>query len=501
MHSGGIQEGRKVGGKWIIERQLGAGGMGAIHVVRHAEMPLRAALKNVLAEHVQREGARERFQREAQMMALVRSMHVVQIHDFGTDDETKDLFLVMELLEGDDLSKLLGRLGPLPPLLMARLLAQSAKGLAAAHAQGVVHRDIKPQNLFLARTSDGSRILKVLDFGIGRLLDAPDAQAQKKLTGTHGAIGSPPYMSPEQLRASSTVDHRTDLWSLGATGYELLTGKLPFSEASDFAELVRQIVFGQPEPLGPRAPWAPAELIAIVERCLQRDLAKRYPDVAAMAADLARLLPWGDQITEAMLVPLSEPERMSVGASVAAGPPAMGSASMGAPVVAGIGAVPATAAGATAIMQAAAVPAPMATGAPVVTGTAASPAPMATQAPVVVGATASPAPGAPPRRTSVLVGAVVGLGVVGAAMGILAILSSRNAPHAEASGETQPPPVTDAGVDGPPARPPEPKLAGPADAGAAPQPQAAPPKTTGPRQPPPSPPRQDDPFGTNRQGK
>ena len=477
MHSGGIQEGRRVGGKWIIERQLGAGGMGAIWVARHAEMPLRAALKNVLSEHVQREGARERFHREAQMMALVRSMHVVQIHDFGTDEETNDLFLVMELLEGEDLSKLVGRLGPLPPLLVARLLSQSAKALLAAHAQSVVHRDIKPQNLFLARTPDGARILKALDFGIGRLLDAPEGPAQKKLTGTHGAIGSPPYMSPEQLRASATVDQRTDLWSLGATAYELLTGKLPFSEASDFAELVRQIVFGQPEPLAPRAPWAPAELIAIVERCLQRDLAKRYPDAAAMAADVARLLPGGDQITEAMLVPLSEAERVSVVPPVPAGPGAMGRAS----ATAGAAVVSSPAAGATAIMP------------------AAEPRPLATGAPVVVAPPPSPATGAAPRRVSALVGAAAGLGVVGAAMGILAILSSRNALHAE--DEPRPPPVADAGVDGPPAKPAAPHLTGPPDAGADAPPPAAPPKTMGPRQPPPTQPRQDDPFGTNRQGK
>jgi serine/threonine-protein kinase len=336
-------------------------------------------------------------------------------------------------------------------------------------------------------------------------------------------------MSPEQLRASATVDQRTDLWSLGATAYELLTGKLPFSEASDFAELVRQIVFGQPEPLAPRAPWAPAELIAIVERCLQRDLAKRYPDAAAMAADVARLLPGGDQITEAMLVPLSEAERVSVTAPAPAGPGAMGRASATAGAASAAVAVSSPTAGATAIMPAGAVPfgtTGASTAGAVLPGGASSPVsappgftapahvpasmpaavagPFATGAPVVTGA---PLTRAAPRRVSAFAAVALGLGLVGGSMGIWAIVSSRNAPSASPPPEPLPAPLTDAGADAPPPMAPDPRLAEKGDAGSADDSGAAavaspgPPKTTLSRPATSGKMKADDPFGTNRQGK
>src|SRR5688500_4451427 len=222
-----IGVGDRIADKYVVESIIGEGGMGLVVAARHVELDQRVAIKLLLPAIAELGTAAERFRREARSAARIRSDHVCRVLDVGSLPSGVP-YLVMEHLEGCDLATELERRTRLPVAEAIEWVLQACEGLAEAHSVGIVHRDLKPANLFLARRSDGSKRIKLLDFGVSKALDDSGA-GQHKLTQTSTLVGSPLYMSPEQLSSSRDVDVRTDIWALGAVLHELLSGKPPFS--------------------------------------------------------------------------------------------------------------------------------------------------------------------------------------------------------------------------------------------------------------------------------
>ncbi len=273
-----------VAGKYRIEHVVGEGGMGVVYAAQHLVLDQRVALKVLVVDSLQGEEKVERFVREARAAARLRSEHVVRVTDAGALDRGLP-FLVMEYLQGRDLAELLQADGPLAPETVADHLLQVLAALAEAHAAGIVHRDLKPANLFLAVRSDGSQVVKVLDFGISK--QKSERAQWKELTGK-AILGTPAYMSPEQLRCSKDVDARADIWSLGVVAYELLTGKLPF-DGDGPGEIFAAVLERAPMPLGAHRPGLPPAWDDVVQRCLQRAPDARFADVAELARAIAPL--------------------------------------------------------------------------------------------------------------------------------------------------------------------------------------------------------------------
>ena len=270
--------GTLVGSKFRIERILGRGGMGTVYAATHIHLGTTVALKFLSAEMAKNPRTVERFMREARASASLRSDHVCRVSDVATEGETP--YIVMELLEGRDLAKV-KREGPLAPTLAAEYVLQACAGVAEAHAVGIVHRDLKPGNLWLAARADGSPLVKVLDFGVAK---GPTQDGDFSLTQTSNIIGSPGYMSPEQLRSSKIVDQRSDIWALGVILYELVMGVQPF-RAETITDLALAIAMDPTPPLG----GMPPAYAAIVKRCLEKDPSQRFQDVGALAVALAPL--------------------------------------------------------------------------------------------------------------------------------------------------------------------------------------------------------------------
>ncbi len=276
-----LNPGDEVAGRYRVERVLGEGGMGVVLAAEHLVLGERVALKLLLPEAARIPGVLQRFQQEARAAMRVQSEHVARVMDVGAlDDGTP--FLVMEYLEGRDLSQEVEQRGPLPVEEAVSYVLQGAVGVAEAHALGLVHRDLKPSNLFLARLESGRTLVKVLDFGIAKDLQGAN---DKHLTATHSALGSAPYMSPEQVRLAKSVDARTDVWALGIVLYEVLTGRLPFDGESVTA-VAAAIIADSPRPLRELRPEAPAGLEAAIAACLEKDRDRRPATVAALARAL-----------------------------------------------------------------------------------------------------------------------------------------------------------------------------------------------------------------------
>ncbi len=277
------EPGTTLGGKYLVDRVLGVGGMGVVVAATHVQLDQRVALKFLLPEALANPEVVARFSREARAAAKIRGEHVARVIDVGAFDDGTP-FMVMEYLEGHDLSKELERRGPLPIADLARYVLETCEALAEAHAAKIVHRDLKPSNLFLAEQPDKRAIIKVLDFGISKLEDKPTAG----LTKTSALMGTAFYMSPEQLTTPKDVDHRSDIWALGVILYELSTGKQPFL-GETVPEIIASILQSQREPLASLRADAPAGLVAVVDRCLAFKAADRYANVAELAAAIAPL--------------------------------------------------------------------------------------------------------------------------------------------------------------------------------------------------------------------
>jgi len=270
------------GGKYRVNRLLGEGGMGWVVVATHLQLEQRVALK--FMRSAKNPEAVARFLREARAAARIQSEHVARVSDVGTL-ENGSPYLVMEYLEGEDLSELIDAKGALPEFLAVDYAMQACEGLAEAHAAGIIHRDLKPANLFLARRTDGSVRVKLLDFGISKLSPAPGSQPEINMTSTQALMGSPLYMAPEQMRSSRSVDRRADIWSMGTIIYEMLTGHSPF-EGETLPEVCARILSDPAASMLSLQPDLAPELDTVVLRCLEKNPDRRYPDVAALAQAL-----------------------------------------------------------------------------------------------------------------------------------------------------------------------------------------------------------------------
>jgi serine/threonine-protein kinase len=281
----GIVEGTVFAGKYRVEGLLGAGGMGIVVAARHLELGTRVALKLLRSTDA---ADRARFDREARAASQLESDHVARVLDVG---QTADglPYLVMEHLTGTDLADQLAAEGPLSVETAVTYVLETCEGIAEAHALGIVHRDLKPSNLFVVKRRDGSEIVKVLDFGISKITEPlEDASRPPTITDAKVVMGSIPYMSPEQLQASTRVDFRTDVWSLGIVLHELVTGRRPF-EGHNGAAIAARIAASEPTALREARADAPPELEKVILRCLEKEPSRRYPSLAALARALAPL--------------------------------------------------------------------------------------------------------------------------------------------------------------------------------------------------------------------
>jgi serine/threonine-protein kinase len=273
--------GLKIADRYEVTRILGEGGMGVVAEARHTELEQRVAIKFMFPEFLSNEVLSARFAREAKLAARVQSPHIVRVSDVGRLPSGIP-YLVMDLLEGRDLGDELDEKGVLSVERAVEYILQACAGIAALHALGVVHRDLKPSNLFVADVA-GVSTVKVLDFGISKDVTTPAAD----LTSTETQLGTPMYMSPEQIKASKSVDVRSDIWSLGVILYELLTGTLPFERTGhSIGELFAVILMTDPTPLCARRPELPQPLEEVVMRCLRRSSWERWESVGAFAEAL-----------------------------------------------------------------------------------------------------------------------------------------------------------------------------------------------------------------------
>lgn len=271
-------------GRYVIHRQLGAGGMGAVYEAMHADLKKRVAIKVMLPAAAQNPQARARFLREGEAVAKLRHPNVVDIADVGVIDDTP--YLVMELLDGEDLGHLLDRARTLPLPQLVDLMLPVLDAVSAAHEVGIVHRDLKPENIFLARTRHSAQEPKLLDFGISKL---GDMGTGGNLTATNTMMGTTVYMSPEQAQNSKDVDARADQYSLGVILYEAAVGSHPFAEVAQrdsLFELLSAIIGGRFAPPRVHRPDLPDGF----ERVVLRSMSPRREDRFRQLGDMARAL-------------------------------------------------------------------------------------------------------------------------------------------------------------------------------------------------------------------
>ncbi|HKO49804.1 MAG TPA: protein kinase [Polyangiaceae bacterium] len=285
----GVTEGLILAGKYRVDKVLGIGGMGVVVAAHHIQLDDRVAIKFLLPETLGNADAVMRFAREARAAVKIKSEHVARVTDVGTLENGAP-YMVMEYLEGGDLSAWLTERGRLPVEQAVDLLLQACEAIAEAHAIGIVHRDLKPANLFVARLPGGVQSVKVLDFGISKLTGFSASGGESSATKTSALLGSPLYMSPEQMRSSKDVDARGDIWALGVILYELLAGAAPFI-ADSMPELVFKIVDGAPVPLLQVRPDVPAGLETVIFRCLEKDRSRRFQTVGDLAGALGPYAP------------------------------------------------------------------------------------------------------------------------------------------------------------------------------------------------------------------
>jgi serine/threonine-protein kinase len=305
-------EGQVLAGKYRIVRRVGAGGMCTVFEAVHQALDQPVALKILKPELATDRDSVMRFEREARAAAQLRSPNVARVFDVDWLPEGQP-YMTMELLVGHDLGTELARAGRLPVELAVDFVRQAAAGVSEAHALGIVHRDLKPENLFL--TDLGSltdrKLVKLLDFGIAKTV----SDSARRLTAPDAVFGTVDYMSPEQIRSASTVDHRTDIWSLGVILYELLTGRTPFH--GDARSVIAQIVSDPVKPPSVLVPALPTALVAVVMKALHKDREKRFQTAEELRDALAPFVELEPITTViANLPPQSMPRR-----SVSAPPP------------------------------------------------------------------------------------------------------------------------------------------------------------------------------------
>jgi eukaryotic-like serine/threonine-protein kinase len=375
-------------GSYHVGRKLGEGGMGAVYLGHHTLLGRRAAIKVLLPALSEREDLVNRFFNEARAATSISDPGVVQIFDFGyhTDGSA---FIIMEYLDGESLDARLARFGRLPAADALRLARQAATSLAAAHAQNIVHRDLKPENIYLVRdpeVASGERV-KILDFGIAKLSDDHPSRGAMMKTQTGALMGTPVYMSPEQCRGASELDHRSDIYALGCVLFQLLVGVPPF-DGEGMGEIIARHITE-----APRAPGISPAVDAIVLRCLAKEPGERFQSMSELATAIGTALAY-----------ITSPESATVVAGYAAG----------------ITPVPRT--------------------------SVTPPHPSRPQTPTTIGSSAGevtpPATTASRGRRRMVVGLVAAIGVTGAAVGWVATTrnSAATAPMAASIDAPRPPP-------------------------------------------------------------
>jgi serine/threonine-protein kinase len=283
--------------------------MGTVYEGEHLEIGKRVAIKVIEPSRALSPELAARFRREARAASRVESDHIVQVFDVGEDSKV-GLYMVMEYLTGEDLAMRLAREKKLDVATTVTIAIQLAKTLAKAHAAGVVHRDLKPANIFLQRREDGSLHTKILDFGISKLNVEDDDGGEAKerphaITRRGIALGTPQYMSPQQAQGMP-VDHRADVWALGAVLYECLAGVQAYEERASYEQTIIQIVTTKPKPLSEVAPWVNSALAEVVHGALTADLEQRIPDCSTLARRLLEGAPTGAAISGSSLPPLAD---------------------------------------------------------------------------------------------------------------------------------------------------------------------------------------------------
>ncbi len=296
--------GKTLEGKYTVGRRIAAGSMGEVYEGEGpAGEPVALKILSAAAQDLMGEEARARFARECSITTELRHPNVVSVLGGGYDAPLGLGYLAMALMRGEDLERWLGRTGPLPFPVAARVIADAARGLAAAHARGIVHRDVKPANLFLHQEGE-HLVVKVCDFGVSKSIQA----GVSEITSTRSALGSPLYMSPEQLLSPKLVDHRADVWGLGMALYYALAGAPAFDPGITLPALAIALTSNGAPPLREAAPWVPEPVAAIVHRALSRDLAARWPTATAFA-DALEAYAMPGTLTAGMLVGVARTQR------------------------------------------------------------------------------------------------------------------------------------------------------------------------------------------------
>ena len=283
--SGVLAPGAFIADRYRVLRKIGEGGMGVLYACFDTVLARDVAVKLMQRSLASEPLLSERLMREAMLAAQLRR-HVAQVFDCGML-ETGEPFIVMELLSGRDMYAVLRQSGPVAPAELIAIMLQVCDGLAEAHEKGIIHRDLKPENLFCAEQPDGGVVIKIVDFGVSKQLSSRSMRAQ---TNPGESVGSPQYMSPEQIANPSEVDARTDIWSLGVVMYELLTGVLPFPGPGT-ARICAAVLTEPVPPLSEHRHDVPPALEFIVMRCLEKERARRFPDALQLSAALAALDP------------------------------------------------------------------------------------------------------------------------------------------------------------------------------------------------------------------
>jgi serine/threonine-protein kinase len=281
-----VEVGTVLASKYRVERILGVGGMGVVVAATHIALEQRVAVKFMLPEMLSNADAVARFLREARAAVRLRGEHVGRVLDVGKLDNGAP-YMVMEFLEGKDLAALLVERGRFSVEEAVEHVLQACLGMAEAHDQSIIHRDLKPQNLFLTHYPDGSACLKVIDFGISK---ADFASTNFHATHTSAIMGSPSYMSPEQMRSAKDVDVRADIWALGVILYQLVTGKTPFV-ADALPALIIKVMQEEPTPASVLYPDLPKELDVVIACCLAKERTQRYANIVELVSGLAPFAP------------------------------------------------------------------------------------------------------------------------------------------------------------------------------------------------------------------
>jgi serine/threonine-protein kinase len=318
--SAGVREGDVLAGKYRIEKVLGVGGMGVVVAARHLQLETKVAIKFLLPAMLANRDAVTRFAREARAAVRITGEHVARVLDVGTL-ETGAPYMVMEFLEGRDLSAWITQRGALSIEEAVEFLLQASVAVAEAHALGIVHRDLKPANLFCIRRADGKNSIKVLDFGISKVTESSSGESAVSVTKTSAMMGSPLYMSPEQMRSPKDVDAQSDVWALGVILFELLTTKVPF-DGESVPEVAIKVATMPPPSLRALRPEIPLGLEAVVNKALEKGKGDRYKNVAELAMAVgdfapARAKPLVERICGILQVarPSLAPEPVSTAAS------------------------------------------------------------------------------------------------------------------------------------------------------------------------------------------